>query len=83
MQKVTMYRVDVVGGDRSVYLPKLSEARLFAAGHPELNFNEVTGKVEITSKPQLSMMLCSDWVAEREVGSFLHKMGYAVEGRYE
>ena len=83
MQKVTMYRVDVVGGGRSVYLPKVSEARLFAAGHPELVFDEKTGKVEITSKPQLSMMLCSDWLAEREVGSFLLKMGYGIGGRYE
>ena len=83
MQKVTMYRVDVVGGGRPFYLQKLYEARLFAARHPQLNYDEGSGKVEITSKPQLSMILCSDWVAEREVGDFLRMMGYTVEGRYE
>ena len=83
MQKVTIYRVDNVIGDRAAFLPKLSEARLFAARHPELIYNEVSGKVEIITKPQLCRMLCRDEFERQQVGEFLRMMGHEVEGRYE
>ena len=83
MQKVTIYRVDSVSGGRSAFMPKLSEARLFSATHPELVFDEVTGKVEIVTKPQLCRMLCRDEFERQQVGSFLKMMGHEVEGRYE
>ena len=79
MSPITIYRVDSTTGERSIYLPIKSFARMFGSQRG-WEFDEETGAERITHKGQLAIMLTADPLLSRQVASFLQLNGYYGDG---
>ena len=80
MSTITIYRVDSTTGERSIYLPIKSFARMFGSQRG-WEFDEETGAERITHKGQLAIMLTADPLLSRQVANYLQLNDYYHDKR--